>query len=839
MKKALICLAALLMALIVVNPVFAWTYWNCTSDTKFETFGPRVDKLLINLYSSDISEWESGLEGGEIDVTDWPLDVTHYNKYIADPRFKVLGYGAEFGLYLFDFNNNNNTFLGNPPNPAYPNPVFPNPMGYSIAESSVLHDNGWWLRAAIANLVDRETLVSYVGPSVATPIYTPVPPSLGKYSHPELQPGGSLFYMVKYDPVRASQLLNESGLFPYDPVSGWRYWDKNKNGQKDPGEDFSLKVFVRSDHAGRKKAGEMLIAEFERSVPLIRIPYSATFGDISAARSQVMTNKNFHIYTGGWSLGVDPDFLILWNWDFYWHPGRPYNYAGCNKDLFNEASYNVMYANTQADAVYWARKAQEVFADAALSAPLYSATGFKAVSRKYVGSTEPDYFGQEWTNWVNWPGYGVDNGYTFLNMHTNVSEWMPGGVIRYGFKTTDIRQFNPVYSEWLWDNTVLDLIGYESLLARNPYTLEFIPWVAKTFTVSTYNHPIYGECTKVVFTLRNDVYFQDGRKLTIGDIYFTFVEIDDILESRGLAPPWWISNVQNILSFSILDPMNFEVLLDVKSIYAVGWVGGNRILPEHIWRPLCETGDPSGFAPDPNLIGSGPWRLDDYAPSHHILLAANKPGSTVDTGLPGSQPVTSTYGFFRHTPAYVDIHTQGYKSKILVADPLTKKWALVTLEATVKNLMEEHVSCEAPQTTLTGEKWVWIDGTPLVENKTISLDPTQSDVETFPLNLTAGAHMASIAFHITSPTAMAGRWVNTTWPIYVTITEDISGTTYVNPKLPAPDIKVDMKDVAGASKAFGTFPGHARWNTVADINGDYKIDMKDIAGISKKFGWHG
>jgi peptide/nickel transport system substrate-binding protein len=832
MKKALLSLVAILMALMVVTPVFAWTYHDCTSDQKFETFGPRVDKLLINLYSSETSEWESGLEGGEIDVTDWPLDVEHYNRYVADPRFKVMGYGAEFGLFIIDLNNNNNTYLGNPPDPKYPNPVWPNPMGYSLAESGIRHDNGWWLRAAIQHLVDRETLVDYIGRTVAVPLYTPVPPSMGKYSHPDLT--GTHPWLV-YDPVLASQLLNQSGLFPYDPASGWRYWDRNRNGVKDPGEDFKLKVYYRSDHAGRRKAGEMLIAEFEKTSPLIRIPYEAYPVDITTARRVVMTDKNFHIYTGGWSLGVDPDHLILWNWDFYWHPGRPYNYAGCNKDEFNEASYNVMYANTQADAVYWARKAQEVFADAAMSVPLYSSTGFKAASRKYVGSEA--YKDQFWTNWVNWPGYGIDNGYTFLNLHTNVSEWMPGGVIRYGFKTTDIRQFNPIYSEWLWDNTVIDLIGYESLLARNPYTLEFMPWVAKTFKVGTYTHPRYGECTKVVFTLRDDVYFQDGHKLTIADVYFTFVEIDDILDSRGLAPPWWISNVMDILSFSILDPMNFEVLLDVKSIYAVGWIGGNRILPEHIWRPICESGDPSGFAPDPNMVGSGPWRLDEYVAGHHILLVANKPGSTVDTGLSGSVPVTSPYGYFRYTPAYVDIHAQDYKSKI---PPVTgKKWALVNLTATVKNLMEEH-KCSEPHTTLTGVKYVWIDDTPLLDAKSVTLAPTESDVDTFTgLNLTACSHMAKIAFLITGPSEMAGKWVNATWPIYITLPEDIVGKTYVNPRLPAPDCKVDIKDVAAASKAFGTYPGHPYWNTVADINGDYKIDIKDIAAISKKFGWAG
>ncbi|MEM2567286.1 MAG: ABC transporter substrate-binding protein, partial [Candidatus Bathyarchaeia archaeon] len=384
-KKALFGLAALLMALMLVTPAFAWTYWDGTEDKKFETFGPRVDKLLIKLYASDISEWDTGLEGGEIDVTDWPLDASHYEEYVLDPRFHVLGYGAEFGLFLFDLNNNGNQYLGNPPDPAYPNPVYPNPLGYPLEQSNTLYDDGWALRYAIAHLVDRDALVQYVGAALATPIYTVVPPCFGKY----MKPLDLIWDHVKYDPILASQVLNESGLFPYDPVSGWRYWDKNKNGQKDPGEDFSLKVFVRSDHAGRKKAGEMLLEEFAKYDPLIRIPYSATFGDVSAARLQVMTNKDFHIYTGGWSLGVDPDHVILWNWDFYWHPGRPYNYAGVNKDILNEASYGVMYANTQADAVYWCWEFQDAFAETAASVPLYSAAGYKAMSKTYVGDETP------------------------------------------------------------------------------------------------------------------------------------------------------------------------------------------------------------------------------------------------------------------------------------------------------------------------------------------------------------------------------------------------------------------------------------------------------------------
>ncbi|MEM2111450.1 MAG: dockerin type I domain-containing protein [Candidatus Bathyarchaeia archaeon] len=53
------------------------------------------------------------------------------------------------------------------------------------------------------------------------------------------------------------------------------------------------------------------------------------------------------------------------------------------------------------------------------------------------------------------------------------------------------------------------------------------------------------------------------------------------------------------------------------------------------------------------------------------------------------------------------------------------------------------------------------------------------------------------------------------------------------------DGKVDGKDLAIASKAFGTKPGDPLWDPRADVNQDNKIDGKDIAIISKNFGQTG
>jgi len=50
------------------------------------------------------------------------------------------------------------------------------------------------------------------------------------------------------------------------------------------------------------------------------------------------------------------------------------------------------------------------------------------------------------------------------------------------------------------------------------------------------------------------------------------------------------------------------------------------------------------------------------------------------------------------------------------------------------------------------------------------------------------------------------------------------------------DGKVDMKDIALVVAAFGTIPGNARWNTIADINDARQIDMRALITVARAFG---
>jgi hypothetical protein len=50
------------------------------------------------------------------------------------------------------------------------------------------------------------------------------------------------------------------------------------------------------------------------------------------------------------------------------------------------------------------------------------------------------------------------------------------------------------------------------------------------------------------------------------------------------------------------------------------------------------------------------------------------------------------------------------------------------------------------------------------------------------------------------------------------------------------DGTVDINDIYEAAMAFGSYPGHGRWNEKVDINGDGIVNIKDIVLIAKQFG---
>jgi ABC-type transport system substrate-binding protein len=906
-KLILLSIALLSMLMISAFPVKAWVYPDGSEDTRFELYGPHIAGILCKLYANEQAEW-TAMDNDELDFEDWPLTAAWVEAWQDDPRFQLKNYGGEAGYFILDMNKYGDLLLPNDD----PNPAIDPEMGLNVMTIRSF-------RQALACMVNRTYIVDVITLGFGLPMYTPVPTYMTTFVHPDIKPGGSLenitYGGMNKDVARAIEYLEDDGFLYIPAEYPDRFYDKNGNDHYDVGEEFTIIFYSRSDSLERLEFADDYVIEL-RDVLHICVDYRPR--DRAECSNKVFGAKEFHLYTGGWIfIGPDPDYLYdLYHSTMYWHPGKPPNYGDGFDLALDFYADNIKFATTVEAGQTAAYDFQKRFAELAWAVPLWCASGVKAYRRVPVNEPGP----MEWKGVVNQVGFGMNSFWTFLNLMKEC-EFYPPIYATYGFKTTTIDWLNPVYAEWYWDWEVLGKI-YDGCAARNPYDLGiFVPQLAKEWTVGLWKDPNTQEMkSKVRITLRPDLYWQDGTPVTIADLAYTWVESVDALLEKDLIPPWWYPTVQYFRSFYIIDPLNVEILLDVQSVWAVGWVIGTVVIPKHIWKPIIDSSTQLNNIvhnpqPDPNVIGTGPFRFVQYIPEDKCELVANTPGSIVHS-------VTSP-GYWQYYPVHVNIETTDYRVKFDPGYPNTQmnvSWNVAvrlfwlnqstagfvnyTANVYIDGLLYDILSSwvyphyvyeeEAwNQTTVNinnprGSWWSrqyhgtarykcvdWIDGWPFdgqlgwcdtivlkqygcnntYRGHVASFSPATGKmvwgniseigrIYSDPITLLSKCkHEIRIAVHINGPPMLdiehpnpwLCQWINVTIPIWITIKQDVGGAMYLG-KVPAPDCKVDGKDIAYASSAFNTVPGMKKWSPVADITGDYKVDGKDIANIAKYYG---
>lgn len=820
---------------ITAIPVYAFQNPPNPEDSKYELYGPHVKGIICTIYTSEETEW-AAMDANALDLEDWPLTKPWIDKWTGDPRFTIGNYGGEAGYFILDINHN--ATYGGKPNPG-----------------RVLE-----FREAIAAMVNRTYITQTIMLGQGIPMYTVIPSYMAGYVNHDIAPGGSLEALTyggaQGNLTLASLYLNASGEFPYGP-DGWRYWDINHNGVKDTGEDLAPIFYARSDDPTRLEIGNDLANKF--ADPLIKIHMESGTNYLPSPRSvtsgAVMGQKNFVLYTGGWTgIGPDPDWVWdLYNSENYWHPGKPPNYdkIGSDDATLDALDAAVKFATDYPTGTQKTLDFQVEFAENAAAVPLFCTSGVKAYRNHPVEAPS-----ETWIDLVNQKAVGWNSWWSTLDMMMQTN-FYPNAYVHYGFKS-DVELLNPLYAEWYWDWEVLGRI-YDGGAGRDPYTLAtFKPQLFKQWAVGTWKDASGNTLSKVTITLRPDMYWQDGHPITIADVYYTLVTASKDLIAAGQAPPWWYPTVQSMSSVSIIDDYNIEVLLNVQSVWAVGWVIGNIIIPKHIWEPLIKTGDPTKDMADPNLIGSGPFRFRSHSSGVSVQLDANTPGSVENSIV--------SPGYWQYCPIHVNVQPDNYLFKVNISPSATTVVSNVTIQ--LKNFWVNDTYQGTPGSgtgTLIVNKYVYLNGVLQpgfphdVSLPTVSPYPEgSSDTETLHLTLNKKTlNWVKVAVHIKGPAMLddvhpnpwISQWINVTVPIWVTIKTDVSGTTlydvlgygtypaWLKSEAPAPDLKVDGKDVTAGSLAFGTVPGDARWSTVADVNKDYKVDGKDIGIIALNFGY--
>jgi PKD repeat protein len=160
----------------------------------------------------------------------------------------------------------------------------------------------------------------------------------------------------------------------------------------------------------------------------------------------------------------------------------------------------------------------------------------------------------------------------------------------------------------------------------------------------------------------------------------------------------------------------------------------------------------------------------------------------------------------------------------------SRNWAFPGLPVNI-TITAENIG----ETTESFDIKVYYDNNLLLTHHITNMNPASKITLTFTWNTTGLTPCSS--YTIKAEATPVPYEYNTTNNILVDGTVKIRILGDING-----DNKVDFKDIGIAAKAFGSYPGHERWNPDADITGpkyltpDGTVDMRDIALISRNFG---
>ena len=163
---------------------------------------------------------------------------------------------------------------------------------------------------------------------------------------------------------------------------------------------------------------------------------------------------------------------------------------------------------------------------------------------------------------------------------------------------TGLKTITPLVSSDAYASEVQSYVQ-ESLLTRDPDTLEWLGLVARDWQVSE-------DGLTFTFQMREDVKFSDGEPLEADDVVFTF----EFIQNPAIAAPRSRAVLDKIESVETTS--KYEVVFKFKEPYfnSLALAGGLPIMPRHFYEPYLD--NPETFNQSKGLVlGSGPYRLAD------------------------------------------------------------------------------------------------------------------------------------------------------------------------------------------------------------------------------------
>jgi hypothetical protein len=229
-----------------------------------------------------------------------------------------------------------------------------------------------------------------------------------------------------------------------------------------------------------------------------------------------------------------------------------------------------------------------------------------------------------WSRVVNNDGLGVPNFFTWLNAYNpNPAQT---GTIRQGF-SEGVGSLNPYIASTAWDFYLLGNI-YDSLTTVNPLAnSQLLQWMTIAIIQLPNSNlgysPPAGTVSTFRFTVRSDVFWQDGKRVTPWDVEFSYLTLlaTGAFQGGSLSP---------VVGINVISPTQVDVHLNAVGPFTLASLTSPTIIPGRYWSTCsgslwdgyvsanqvpnsCMQADPNKITPfyDPLangiLIGSSAW----------------------------------------------------------------------------------------------------------------------------------------------------------------------------------------------------------------------------------------
>lgn len=210
-------------------------------------------------------------------------------------------------------------------------------------------------------------------------------------------------------------------------------------------------------------------------------------------------------------------------------------------------------------------QAQAEFGSKVLTLPVFETT------------VQYGYLNNGWSRISNNSQFGISNFFTWLNAWNGAP--VVSQTLRQGFKETT-KSTSPYIGSTIWDLFIYGNV-YDSLYASNPLApSQLINWMTiSTFQETNsslgYTAPAH-TLTTYRFTLRPDLYFQDGTQVTAYDIAFSYLS----LVGQGAFAGTGATSMTGI---TVLQPHQFDIGVNSLGPFTLASLTGLPIVPGRYW----------------------------------------------------------------------------------------------------------------------------------------------------------------------------------------------------------------------------------------------------------------